>query len=91
MNAPKTTSPAMKNAAAAPYIYFDGAPSLGTHAGMIEIELAARALMPTGTNQAYSDLVCTAHLRCSVNAATNLRDAINQALDMLQAANTPKQ
>jgi hypothetical protein len=80
-------SPLMKNAAAAPFIYFDGAPSMGAQNGLVEVELCARAVMPKEDGAVYSDMVCVAHLRCSLVAAANLRDALTRALDMVNDAN----
>jgi hypothetical protein len=77
----------MKNAAAAPFIYFDGAPSMGTQNGLVEVELCARAVMPKANGEVYTDVVCVAHLRCSVPAAANLRDALSRTLDMIEQAN----
>jgi hypothetical protein len=79
--------PMMKNAAAAPFIYFDGAPSMGVQNGMIEVELCARALMPKANGEIYTDIVCVAHLRCSRAAAANLREALTRTLDMVNEAN----
>jgi hypothetical protein len=76
----------IKNAAAAPFIYFDGAPAMGVQNGVVEIELVARAVMPKDNGAVYSDMVCVAHLRCSLAAAINLRDAIDRAEDMVEAA-----
>jgi hypothetical protein len=42
-----TAVPALlKNAAAAPIVYFDQVPVFGTYSGNLEVELAARLLMP---------------------------------------------
>lgn len=82
----KTTStpaPLLKNAAAAPFIMFDGVPVYGAFSGNIEIELASRVLMPKADGQSVgADMVCTAHLRCSPQAAAALIDALTKALAM---------
>ena len=83
--------PLMKNALAAPFIYFDGAPSMGVQNGVIELELCARAVMPKADGSVYTDIVCVAHLRCSMAAATNLRDVLTRALDMVNDANLAAQ
>jgi hypothetical protein len=87
MNKGLIKGPLMKNAATAPFIYFDGTPAMGTQAGLVEIELCARAVMPQASGEVYSDMVCVAHLRCSTAAATNLRDALNRALGMVDESN----
>lgn len=76
-------APLLKNAASAPFVYFDNAPVFGTFAGNIEIELASRMLMPKADGNVMSDMACTAHLRCSPGAAMILRDALDKALAML--------
>lgn len=46
---PKQSAPAaplIKNSAAAPVIYFDNVPVMGTFSGNIEVELSARSLPP---------------------------------------------
>jgi hypothetical protein len=75
--------PLLKNAAAAPLVFFDGVPVFGTFSGNIEIELAARMLMPKPDGSVLADMACTAHLRCSPAAAVMLIDALTKALDML--------
>src|SRR6202030_4853448 len=74
--------PLLKNAATAPFVYFDSVPLLGTFSGNIEIELAGRMLMPKSDGSVVADMACTAHLRCSPNAAVLLVDALTKALDM---------
>jgi hypothetical protein len=81
---PPAPSPMLKNAAAAPVIYFDGVPAVGAWSGNIELELAARLLMPQRDGEHVSiDMGCVAHLRCSAAAAIALRDSINNALKIL--------
>lgn len=76
-------APILKNAAAAPFIYVDSVPVYGTFAGSIEIELAARTLMPKPEGNVVAEMSCTGHLRCSPHAAMILIDALTKALDML--------
>lgn len=78
-----TTTPLLKNAAAAPIIYFDNVPALGAFAGHIEVELGARMLMPRADNSVGAELTCTGHLRCSPAAAAQLVEALTRALDMI--------
>ena len=79
---PVAAATSLKNAAASPFIYFDGAPAMGAQSGLVEIELAARVVMPRADGSVTCDMVCVAHLRCSANAAANLRDALDRALTM---------
>jgi hypothetical protein len=82
--------PLLKSAAVAPFIYFDGAPAYGCANGIVEIELAARVLMPKNDGTAATDLVCVSHLRCSAAAASNLREALDKAIEMLTQQGQPK-
>lgn len=72
----------------APFIYFDSAPTFGTGSGAIQIELAARIIVPV-SGGTRNDFVLTAHLRCSPAAAIDLRNAIDKALGMLNLLGTP--
>jgi hypothetical protein len=74
---------ALGSSEVAPFIYFDGVPTFGTHNGAIQIELAANTLLPEGQGVKI-DVVMTAHLRCSPAAAIDLRNTIDRALAMLQ-------
>jgi len=67
----------------APFIYFDGVVTYGVNNGAIQIELAANTIMPDGPGT-KTDVLITAHLRCSPAAASALRDMIDKALAMLQ-------
>lgn len=81
------TPPLLKNAAAAPVIYFDNVPVHGVLSGNIEIELAARMLMPKADGAVSVDVACVAHLRCSAAAARMLRASLDNALAMLEKQN----
>jgi hypothetical protein len=65
----------------APFIYCDGVATYGVNGGIIQLELASNTILPedAGTR---TDVLITAHLRCSPHAAVGLRDAINRALEM---------
>jgi hypothetical protein len=66
----------------APFIYFDGVVTFGVNHGAIQIELGANTIVPEGTGT-KTDVLVTAHLRCSPSAAVSLRDMITKALDMV--------
>lgn len=68
-NKPQTT-PLLKNTAAAPFVYFDGAPVYGHVNGIIEIELSARVMVPKPDGTVGVNIVCIAHLRGSPAAMT---------------------
>jgi len=80
---PAASAPLLKNAAAAPVVYFDGVPVFGVYAGNVEVELSTRMLMPKPDGSVAGEMSCVAHLRCSPGAATALADALTKALDML--------
>lgn len=74
--------PLMKNTATAPMIYFDGAPTLGLSNSVVEIDLSARVMNLYQGDRVTTDTLCVAHLKCSIEAAVQLRTAINKALAM---------
>ena len=65
----------------APFIYLDGVATYGVNGGVVQLELAANTIMPEGGGT-RTDVLITAHLRCSPSAAIGLRAAINRALEM---------
>jgi hypothetical protein len=77
--------------AAAPLVYFDIVGAYGTMNGSIEIELATRILIPKGDGSTEVKFISSGRLRCTQNAAINLRNALDSALKMMEpqpAANT---
>lgn len=79
---PASSVPMMKNAATAPLIYFDSAPVRGSFKANIEIELAARYLMPKPDGSVTAEMVCVAHLRCSPQSAAHLIDSLQNAVEI---------
>jgi hypothetical protein len=65
----------------APFIYCDGVATYGVSGGVIQLELATNTVMPEGAGT-RTDVLITAHLRCSPNAAVQLRDSITRALEI---------
>ena len=77
--------------AAAPLVYFDIVGAYGTMNSSVEIELATRILIPRGDGSTEVKFISSGRLRCTQNAAVNLRNALDAALKMLEpqpAANT---
>ena|SRR5581483_2052908 len=74
--------PMLKNVGGSPFIYFDSAPVHGVYAAHIEVELAARMLLPKPDGSVQIDMASTAHLRCSLEGAMLLRQALDEALQM---------
>ena len=70
--------------AAAPLVYFDIVGAYGTMNGSIEIELATRILVPKPDGSTEVKFISSGRLRCTQNAATNLRNAVDSALKMLE-------
>lgn len=67
------------DAAHAPVIYFDGAPNFGASHGLVTVTLAfVRHL--ASSQSVHTDVVATAHLRCSIQAAKDLRAALDNAI-----------
>jgi hypothetical protein len=70
--------------AAAPLVYFDIVGAYGTMNSSIEIELATRILIPRGDGATEVKFISSGRLRCTQNAALNLRNALDAALKMLE-------
>jgi len=84
-NIPTNVS-AYANGSTAPFIYFDGVVCHGALNGVVEIELAARIMIPTPNGGVEIKFVPTGRLRCSPAAAENLRLSIEIAVKMAQEA-----
>jgi hypothetical protein len=69
---------------AAPTIFFDGAYAYGANNGVLQVEVATGTLVPF-EDKVRMRPVCSAHLRGSVAAMTQLRDLIDKALAMAGA------
>ncbi|SDO19816.1 hypothetical protein [Afipia sp. GAS231] len=70
--------------AAAPLVYFDIVGAYGTMNGSIELELATRILVPKTDGTTEVKFISSGRLRCTANAATNLRNGLDAALKMLE-------
>ncbi len=70
--------------AAAPLVYFDIVGAYGTMNGSIELELATRILVPKPDGSTEVKFISSGRLRCTANAATNLRNGLDAALKMLE-------
>lgn len=81
---PNDVVPAYRGSDTAPFLYFDAASTYGHLNGVLQMELTAHSLNPGSAGMVVVQHVVTAHLRCSVAAAINLRDALNQAIEMAQ-------
>ena len=84
--APNKSVALIKNIGLAPIVYFDSAPVFGQGNGVVEITLAARALGLRGDNSVTVDMNAAAHLRCTLQAAQGLRDALDKAIAMATGA-----
>jgi hypothetical protein len=70
--------------AMAPLVYFDIVGAYGTMNGAIEVELATRILVPKPDGSTEVKFLSSGRLRCSAQAASNLRNALDAALKMLE-------
>ena len=59
----------------APFVYFDRVAAQGTHHGVVHFELVAVTTVSDG-QQTATQIVTTAHLRCSLAALENLKQSI---------------
>lgn len=88
-----SVGPTALGAEYAPFVYFDGVLTYGVNFGAIQIELGANVIVPdpaspTGTR---TDVVTTAHIRCSPNAVADLKQMIEKVLEMLARSQEPQQ
>jgi hypothetical protein len=70
--------------AAAPLVFFDIVGAYGTMNGSIAVELATRILVPKPDGSTEVKFLSSGRLRCSANAAANLRNGLGAALKMLE-------
>lgn len=68
----------------APLVYFDIVAAYGVMTGGIEVELATRILVPKTNGATEVKFLSSGRLRCTPTAATNLRNALDAALKMLE-------
>lgn len=68
----------------APLVYFDIVAAFGVMNGAVEVELATRILVPRPDGATEVKFLSSGRLRCSPTAATNLRNALDAALKMLE-------
>ncbi len=68
----------------APMVYFDIVGAYGTMSGAVEIELAARILIPRANGSTEVKFISSGRLRCSAAAAVNLRQGLDAVLKMLE-------
>jgi hypothetical protein len=74
--------------AAAPFLYFDGAPNFGVSNGIVNVTLEAVRFSAVD-HEIVPDRVIVAHLRMSIPAAQALKMALEKAL--LLAAPVPNE
>jgi hypothetical protein len=73
-----------------PILYFDGAPALSHHNGIIGITLTVTGGVPTDSGGVDSVGSVVAYLKCNVLAAQSLRYALDQALLLAQPVENPE-
>jgi hypothetical protein len=76
----KTALPATLDDAGTRFVYFDAAPNYANISGIISVTLCAARRRTDGNGGINIEFVAVADLRCSIEAATHLRDALNGAL-----------
>lgn len=81
---PKGSVIAYDNRNDVPTVYFDITPAHGVMGGIVQIELAARILVPHPDESIDVRFVSCGRLRCSATAAIQLRNALDGALRMLE-------
>src|SRR6202521_3716251 len=73
-----------ENVDTAPFVYFDISPTHGILKGAIKTKWSAGILNTAPDGRVDIKFITAARLRCSPAAATNLRNAIDAALKMLE-------
>ena len=68
----------------APVVYFDIVGAYGTINSAFEVELATRILVPKSDGTTEVKFISSGRIRCSQNAAINLRNGLDAALKMLE-------
>ena len=68
----------------APVVYFNHAPSIDHTHGVIGVTLVTTVYLPNGNDGIVPAVSVAAHLKCSVQAAIELRAAIDNALLLAQ-------
>jgi hypothetical protein len=73
-----------------PILYFEGAPALSHHNGVIGVTLTVTGGVPTETGGVDSVGSVVAYLKCNILAAQSLRYALDQALLLAQPVENPE-
>jgi hypothetical protein len=82
---------ALRDTPHAPTVYYEWAPTSGFANGVINITLGANFTTQVRSNgEIVTESLVVAHLRGSVQAALNLRMALERALSQAAAPPTPK-
>jgi len=89
MSAPENAAPSQlpdyeDTGGFAPTVYFDATAAHGVMNGAVQVELAARTLIPTPDGAVKAKFISSGRLRCSPVAARQLRDSLDLALKMLE-------
>jgi hypothetical protein len=69
----------------APIIFFERAPLSGYADGIVSITLSTFCPETQPSGEVRREAVIAAHLKCSIQAAVNLREALNNALSRASA------
>jgi hypothetical protein len=80
----------MSDVTNAPFIFFENAPAFGCTNGVINITLSASRAWVVQDGSVVTDQVVVAFLRGNVQAAIDLRKAIDSALLMAAPAGDPQ-
>jgi len=64
----------------APFVYFDGTSNFGVGNGIVNVTLVANRFLAMSDGSVLPQAVAMAHLRCSLAAAKDLREALDKAI-----------
>jgi hypothetical protein len=76
----KPAIPKISGAPHAPIVFFDEAPVFNNYNGIIGITLCTNITMPDGAGGLTNEMAAVAFLRCNIQAAVALRNALDSAL-----------
>ncbi len=62
------------------FLYFDGTSNCGYHNGIVNVTIVANRFLPRTAGGVGTQPVAVSHLRCSIEAARDLRDALDKAI-----------
>lgn len=70
----------VKDDVPAAFLYFDGTSNCGYHNGIVNVTIVANRFLPQRGGGVGTQFIAVSHLRCSIEAAKDLREALDKAI-----------